>query len=127
MRMTTRKRVVIFQSDRSKIDGKGQACRARIVCVPNPANETVRGTHEMRALQNWRQNLEKAVDNSVICAKIICDIATRYEKEAAQDTMSEEGTVRAFGGIRCGPLSCGLRDQDGRSRYRAAKIQGISL
>ena len=34
------------------------------------------------ALQNWRQNLEKAVDNSVICAKIICDIATRYEKEA---------------------------------------------
>ena len=53
--------------------------------------------------------------------------ATRYEKEAAQDTMSEEGTVRAFGGIRCGPLSCGLRDQDGCSRYRAAKIQGISL
>ena len=85
------------------------------------------GTHEMRALQNWRQNLEKAVDNSVICAKIICDIATRYEKEAAQDTMSEEGTVRAFGGIRCGPLSCGLRDQDGCSRYRASKIQGISL
>ena len=34
------------------------------------------------ALQNWWQNLEKAVDNSVICAKIICDIATRYEKEA---------------------------------------------
>ena len=82
MRMTTRLRVVIFQSDRSKIDGKVQACRARIVCVPTPADENVRGTHEMRALQNWRQNLEKAVDNSVICAKIICDIATRYEKEA---------------------------------------------
>ena len=34
------------------------------------------------ALQNWEQNLEKAVDNSAICAKIICDIATQYEKEA---------------------------------------------
>jgi hypothetical protein len=77
------------------------------------------------ALQNWEQNLEKAVDNSVICAKIICDIATRYEKEAAQDTMSEEGTVRAFGGIRCGPLSCGLRDQDGSSRYRATKMLSL--
>ena len=61
----------------------------------------------------------------MICAKIICDIATRYEKEAAQDTMSEEGTVRAFGGIRCGPLSCGLRDQDGSSRYRATKMLSL--
>ena len=39
--------------------------------------------------------------------------------------MEREGTVGALGGIGCGPLSCGLRDQDGRSRYRATKMLSL--
>ena len=41
-------------------------------------------------------NGKKTVDNSKIHAKIFKNIATQYEKEAAEDTRSEEGTVEAL-------------------------------
>ena len=46
-------------------------------------------------------------------------------KRSSRRRMEREGTVRALGGIGCGPLSCGLREQDGGSRYRADKMLSL--
>ena len=42
-------------------------------------------------------NGKKTVDNSKIHAKIFKNIATQYEKEAADSADEREGTVRALG------------------------------
>lgn len=68
---------------------------------------------------------EIGVDNSHKCAKIYQDIVTQYEKEAAVPPTSERGQWEPLGQVSCGPLSCGLRDQDGRSRYRAIKMLSL--
>ena len=66
---------------------------------------------------------QKPVDNSFIYAKIFKILQRDTKKKQPKTPGAKRGQWEPSGGIRCGPLSCGLRDQDGGSRYRAAKMR----
>ena len=69
------------------------------------------------------EKVEKEVDNSKIHVKIFKILQRDTKKKQPKTPGAKRGQWEPSGGIRCGPLSCGLRDQDGRSRYRAAKMR----
>ena len=71
------------------------------------------------------ENDEKPVDNSKIHVKIFKILQRNTEKKQPKTPGAKRGQWEPSGGIRCGPLSCGLRDQDGCSRYRASKMLSL--